>query len=93
MINERLSQKFNPYSIFTAKTTVELVGYCVLRYQFLLDVQENLPETTQVFVCPNVYAEKLLSSVYSTWDITFLRKPIVGSIIFLFVTLGLDLGS
>jgi hypothetical protein len=37
----------------------------------LLDVQTNLPETSQFFVCPNGWADQLLYSVYnSTWDIS-----------------------
>jgi hypothetical protein len=35
----------------------------------LLDVQTNLPETSQFFVCPNGFGERLFSTVYSTWDV------------------------
>ena len=33
----------------------------------LLDVQANLPETSPFFICPNGFAEHLLSNVYSKY--------------------------
>ena len=44
--------------------------YCSKSY-VLNDLQVNLLENSQFIICPNCWAWKLLSSVYSTWDENF----------------------
>ena len=40
-----------------------------LIFQFYLNVQANLPETSPIFVSQNGFGGHLFSNVYSTWDV------------------------